>query len=87
MLQQNCVSMYMASSEGRLGLAAGRVLWHTYQVEELERMLRVRYVRASRLCYGKPQGKPVIVFDCPFDSTQLGRRSTSSPYLCVKYRP
>lgn len=50
-------------------------------------MLRVRYVRASRLCYGKPQGKPVIVFDCPFDSTQLGRRSTSSPYLCVKYRP
>jgi len=22
-------------------------------------MLRVRYVRASRLCYGKPQGKPV----------------------------
>ena len=51
---QHCVSMYMASSEGRLGLAAGRVLWHTYQVEEWERMLRVRYVRASRLCYGKP---------------------------------
>jgi hypothetical protein len=47
-------------------------------------MLQVRYVRASRFEYGKPRGKPVIVFDCPFDSTQLGRRSTSSPHLCVK---
>jgi hypothetical protein len=47
-------------------------------------MLQVRYVRASRNEYGKRQGKPVIVFDCPFDSTQLGRHSSSSPYLCVK---
>jgi len=47
-------------------------------------MLQVLYVRASRFKYGKPQGKPVIVFDCPFDSTQLGRRSMSSPHLCVK---
>jgi hypothetical protein len=46
-------------------------------------MLRVHYVRASRLCYGKPQGKPVILFDCPFDSTQLGS-CKASPYLCVK---
>jgi hypothetical protein len=38
-----------ASSKGRLELAAGRVLRHTYQVEERERMPRVRYVRASRL--------------------------------------
>lgn len=35
-------------------------------------MFRVRYVRVSRLCYGKPPGKPVSMFDCPFDSTQLG---------------
>ena len=50
-------------------------------------MPQVRYVRASRFTYGKPQGKPVVVFDCPFDSSQLGSRSPSSPYLCVKYRP
>lgn len=34
-------------------------------------MPRVRYVRASRYTYGKPSGRPVVVFDCPFGFTQL----------------
>jgi hypothetical protein len=39
-------------------------------------MPRVRYVRASRYAYGKPSGKPVIVFDCPFEFTQLESPAT-----------
>lgn len=74
----NCVSMLTCSPGGRSRVATGRVLGHTIVVERRERMPRVRCARVSRVrvweaAIFQSLRKPVIVFDCPLDSTQLGR--------------